>query len=598
MAAVGRWNSVRGKNVSLTTSDFDGTLSASDINVQLALDTLDDNTGGAGSLDTSNFDGILSVADTTIQLAMDTIDDHVHASIISGSALATITADGLDITDGTDTVSINIASGVLEIINTNHGGGLKLKAEDANGNVKSVIEGDTDGITTIYYQGDECIQTVGAGISIYDPGTSNVVNIRYSASQWQFMSQAPHGTPVALVSENDSGVAKDLLVADPEGAATLYYNGTWAVETRLDGININDNNLNSCGLYYSGANFHIYNTDTSGWIKLQGENNPSGQVDMITADPDGAATLYYAGTVAFATTAAGVSITNGTSTATLDYNGTTMVLKNTAVSGYVGIHGVSSGSANRIFLNMNPNGSVQIYHPQGNTINLTTLTNGIQVSGGGGICTLGRDGTDVVLDTTGTAASDLVLTCGADKTLELTTPVYTDLSVPASFISFGGVSDATEVAYKSGTAASFSTSSDNTVYITLQLPHSYKEGTDLVLHIHWTVNASGSGGGAENVAWNASASASSPTGDGSESWPAPTNYTEVIVDVQDWVADEHHVTNLATIDGTNFKVSEVILVSIRRNISVANDYGDTALVVSVDAHYQVDTIGSRQITTK
>jgi hypothetical protein len=209
--------------------------------------------------------------------------------------------------------------------------------------------------------------------------------------------------------------------------------------------------------------------------------------------------------------------------------------------------------------------------------------------GGGQDMDIGYDGTDGYLRTDLVAPSDLNVDCGAQKTIELQTVVYDDFVVPVSAIRLGGGNPADEIAYKDGMVISFDDAADEYAYFVIQLPHRYKEGTDINLHLHWTPKVSGAGAGVENVKWDLTYSACSPT----ESWPASSAGTAT-VDVQNDSADDHLVDDVATLTGAGFKISEVIICSLKRDTAVANNYGDEAYVVSIDVHYQVNTLGSRQ----
>lgn len=175
--------------------------------------------------------------------------------------------------------------------------------------------------------------------------------------------------------------------------------------------------------------------------------------------------------------------------------------------------------------------------------------------------------------------------------------VWDDFVIPISNIRLGGAAPADEESYKSGMALSFDDSSDEYAYFILQLPHSYKEGTDISFHIHWTIKTSGAAGGAESVKWDFTYSASSPKLTTAESWPTASTET-VTVDVQNDSADDHLVDTIATITGTNFLISEVLICSLKRDTGVANNYADEVYVVSMDFHYQLDTHGSRSEWSK
>jgi hypothetical protein len=209
--------------------------------------------------------------------------------------------------------------------------------------------------------------------------------------------------------------------------------------------------------------------------------------------------------------------------------------------------------------------------------------------GAGSDMDLGYDGSDGYIRTDLVAPSDLNIDCGANKTIELQTVVWDDYVVPAANIRLPGAQPASAQSYKSGYVLSFSSVSDNTIYFITQMPHKYQEGTDFSLHLHWTIPVSGAGVGAENVKWDVTYSGSDP----GESWPAAANAT-VTVDVQNDAADDHLVDTIVTVTGTNYKISNVLIWSLTRDTSVANDYTSASYLVSADLHYQIDTMGSRQ----
>ncbi|NIV31077.1 MAG: hypothetical protein GWN58_16765 [Anaerolineae bacterium] len=58
------------------------------------------------------------------------------------------------------------------------------------------------------------------------------------------------------------------------------------------------------------------------------------------------------------------------------------------------------------------------------------------------------------------------------------------------------------------------------------------------------------------------------------------------------------IDDIATLTGAGYKISEVIICSLKRDTGVANNYGDEAYLVSADFHYEVNTMGSRQVLAK
>ena len=153
MPSVGRWNSALAKNIRVDTSNFNGILSSADIDVQAALDTIDDGLVGSGvSLVTTNFDGILSATEDTVQKAMDILDD--NALNVSG-AKAGATAGSQAFTNGisVDTINLNAATEVTF----------------PDGNIDVGVDDSQRGFIWLY-GGDA---TIGGGIRFYGGATAD-----------------------------------------------------------------------------------------------------------------------------------------------------------------------------------------------------------------------------------------------------------------------------------------------------------------------------------------------------------------------------------------------------------------------------------------
>lgn len=170
--------------------------------------------------------------------------------------------------------------------------------------------------------------------------------------------------------------------------------------------------------------------------------------------------------------------------------------------------------------------------------------------------------------------------------------VWDDLRVPVSVVRLSGAQPPTEMAYQSGMVLAFPTNADKTIYFVVQMPHGWKQGSDITPHIHWTIAASGSASGAENVKWDLTYSWASI----GSSFPAATS-DSITIDVQNDTADDHMFDNFTAISNSE-TLSSILICSLTRDVSVANDYGDDAYLVEIDFHYELDTVGSRQITTK
>ncbi len=132
---------------------------------------------------------------------------------------------------------------------------------------------------------------------------------------------------------------------------------------------------------------------------------------------------------------------------------------------------------------------------------------------------------------------------------------------------------------------------------TVQLPHTWKEGTTIYPHIHWMPKTSGSG----NVVWNLDYTWANYDATTPEVFPAVT--TSTVTATGPFTANSHAITGLTTggagIDGTGKKISSILICRIWRNSSLSGDtYNSDAGLLFLDFHIQVDGSGSNQQYTK
>lgn len=172
--------------------------------------------------------------------------------------------------------------------------------------------------------------------------------------------------------------------------------------------------------------------------------------------------------------------------------------------------------------------------------------------------------------------------------------VWDDMRTPANEARAVAGQEATFVSYKSGVVLSFSTSSDNAIAFNAQLPHTYKEGSDIEFHIHYALPTAGAGAGVENIKWDFTYSWSNID----DAIPDATTVNKTF-DVQAKSANTHYLGEIAgTISGTGKKVSSMLICSLMRDISVSDDYADVVYIMEVDFHFQVNTLGSSTETAK
>ena len=126
---------------------------------------------------------------------------------------------------------------------------------------------------------------------------------------------------------------------------------------------------------------------------------------------------------------------------------------------------------------------------------------------------------------------------------------------------------------------------------TIQMPHSWKEGSTIYPHVHYT--------GEDNTScnfvwgiryrWTNIGEAISGTTTTATTTSANSATTDLIT-----------TTDIATISGTGKTISSMITGTLYRNSTNAGDTcnAKSAYLVGFDVHYEKDTIGSRELLTK
>jgi len=125
----------------------------------------------------------------------------------------------------------------------------------------------------------------------------------------------------------------------------------------------------------------------------------------------------------------------------------------------------------------------------------------------------------------------------------------------------------------------------------VQMPHSYKQGSTIHPHVHWTPKSTLSG----EVEWVFEYSWQNYN---ATPLAFPVITTNYIVSESGLTAGTHLITSLtdlnAGIDGTGKNVSSILVCRIWRDSRRTNDtYNGDAGLLSFDIHFQIDTVGSR-----
>jgi len=124
----------------------------------------------------------------------------------------------------------------------------------------------------------------------------------------------------------------------------------------------------------------------------------------------------------------------------------------------------------------------------------------------------------------------------------------------------------------------------------IEIPHSYKEGSDISFHVHWTGNTAPAGG-TDNVKWQLTYTVA-------QAGVTLDAVTTIVIETAITTQYGTYFSIFPTIIGTNFNMGDQFLFRLTRIAASADEYGGTADVMTVGFHYEQDTVGSRQITTK
>jgi hypothetical protein len=141
----------------------------------------------------------------------------------------------------------------------------------------------------------------------------------------------------------------------------------------------------------------------------------------------------------------------------------------------------------------------------------------------------------------------------------------------------------------------FSSTTEQEVYFTIQLPHSYKVGSAIKPHVHWTtttgtLNHTGSNPYYVNVVWGLEYTVIAIGG----TFPNTTliNSNKVISTTA--VTGQHLITPIGDIAGTNFGISTVLVCRLYREVGNTSDtFVEEVGLLGFDIHYEKDTQGSR-----
>lgn len=217
--------------------------------------------------------------------------------------------------------------------------------------------------------------------------------------------------------------------------------------------------------------------------------------------------------------------------------------------------------------------------------------------GAGNDMSVGYDGTDGLINTSLVAASDLNITCGANKTIELQNSVYDDMQFA---IDTGVVPGANNPTWEALTTNVYAYSFDVDDYIDVQCnepPHKWAESTDGELHLHLspkTGNSTGSDRFAQFTIYIAAVNS-----DGSDTWSETNQTAELTIPNGTSALTGFYLTFGTNLDLSSYNLATQIKIRVKRIAATGGtEFADNVFVTQCGCHLQQNTLGSRTASTK
>jgi len=205
------------------------------------------------------------------------------------------------------------------------------------------------------------------------------------------------------------------------------------------------------------------------------------------------------------------------------------------------------------------------------------------------------DGTSGNIDTDLVAPSDLVVDCGTDKTLVLEESVWNDIQFnietgrvgAANFPDWDTTFTANTGAYKF----------DVNDFIDLgaqEMLHDWKEETSIYFHVHTALDGANASGSSQYAKFTVYVAYADEDGVFTE-----TN-KDIEIEIPTGTADLTHLFGAASaLAMTGLTIGTQMNIRLKRiAATTGTEYPNHIFVTQVGIHYEVDTLGSRQIGTK
>lgn len=169
----------------------------------------------------------------------------------------------------------------------------------------------------------------------------------------------------------------------------------------------------------------------------------------------------------------------------------------------------------------------------------------------------------------------------------LTYPAWDDLIIPAIGINPAGTAGAATFDTNEGTLVF---AKGSTAACQFQMPHEWKQGSDIYLHIHWHKTSNDAG----TVNWQIKYEWTN-IGAVRAGFTSLTKLTSVIASD---ATGKHGISTHPVISGAGKTLSSIICVFLQRVNDGDDTYANDAKLLGIDIHYQKDSLGSHFEYTK
>jgi len=142
----------------------------------------------------------------------------------------------------------------------------------------------------------------------------------------------------------------------------------------------------------------------------------------------------------------------------------------------------------------------------------------------------------------------------------------------------------------------FSASTEQELYFTVQIPHGYKVGSNILPHVHWTTKAGTPSG--TDVQWGLEYTVAAIGSNFPTTTTIVTNTVIAPIGTPSGTG-QHLISSFPAISGTGLGISTVLICRLYRDATNGNDtFGNEVGLLGVDFHIEKDTYGSRTEFTK